>query len=156
MLVGAFFIGSGLLFVGVQAALWHTDYSREPAATVFQHVLGQPVPRGVTNLKAAGRAYAIKHWVWISFQATDEALATLAASEKELFESQATLKVAQKYSAHSRYDRADQGLVGWRRPATIPDGDVYEITGLQDGWMWGGYMIIDQRTHTVYVHAGDI
>lgn len=137
---------------------WGRSYSDAPPATVFQHVLGRPLPQGVSHLQVAGRAYKGKHWVWITFQATEQALTALTQNPTPVTPDSLTYSywIERSYAAHPRYNQEDKARVSWREPITIEAKDVFQVSGFGDGWGWGGYMVVDKQNHTVYVHAGDM
>jgi hypothetical protein len=153
-----------LVSIGLLAAYaldrisWGRNYNDAPPAIVFQHVLGKPVLKGVSRLQVTGRAYRGKHWVWVTFQATDQALATLTQDAAPVTPDSPTYSywIERSYAAHPRYNQEDKAKVRWREPITIPAKDVFQISGFGDGWGWGGYMVVDRQNHTVYVHAGDL
>jgi hypothetical protein len=49
---------------------WRADFSKWRPASVYQMVMGSPVPSGVTSLRVSGRHFFTKRWVWMSFHAT--------------------------------------------------------------------------------------
>lgn len=156
------YLGALALFLFFSAALWAAKplfigwQDKATPSTIFQNVLGQPMPDGISNLKVIARGFAIKRWAWMSFSATDEALKQITQNEKLLEEPQLSWKLSNNYAVQGRYDAADKRYVNWREPAAIARKEVYEITGFQEGWMWGGYMMIDKDNRMVYIHAGDL
>jgi hypothetical protein len=61
------------------------DYSKRSPTQTFAEVTGFPPPDGVRNLRISGRSYALglQHWVWMTFDASDAALAELTRGLEE-------------------------------------------------------------------------
>jgi len=136
---------------------WGTNYSKEPAATVFQRVTGKTLPPGVTGLRVSGRQLAIKHWVWITFSASDKAIQFLTKDKEPMDSETAKLWLSRNFSADTKFDIADKKAVGWKVLSNLTPKDVYEIGHFDETMsiMWAGYMAIDKQTNTLYIHAGD-
>src|SRR5262245_16009898 len=73
-------------FSGLNWLLWResTDYGTWPPEQMFRRVMGHPVPPGLTNLRVAGHCSfaGLKHWVWMSFDTTDEALRSVIQGQE--------------------------------------------------------------------------
>ena len=140
---------------------WRADYSTRPAAKVFQEVMGQPVPKGLSQLRIAGRHYLLKKWVWMRFRATDEAVKSLLREHSAVDE---PLDEASTHRAINRtqrsgnerwnkYDDEDRKLVRWEDVGHLTKRQVYELSSNGKGWLWDGVMIVDRKRELVYLYA---
>src|SRR5438105_649410 len=114
---------AGLLLIGfaigwVREALpWQDsiDYGRRPAREMFAQVVADPVPPGVSNIRAAGRSYLVttrprkcfQRWLWMRFDASDDAMRALVKSlarpELRVTEESAREAPKERISANDRY-----------------------------------------------------
>jgi hypothetical protein len=153
------------------------DYSTRPPASVFKRVTGQPVPAGVTNLRIAGRSYLVtpdlihggsrrwtKHWVWMSFDATDAAMQVLVntvagpSSNKEPM----APGMAEVFIQHERnfttlfdqrYDHQDRQHVQWSEVRAIPHPEVRVFGHVVPTFVWAGILIFDRQHRRGYIWA---
>jgi len=154
----------GLLFIGFKVSNFLTefgwskiDYSKRPPNAVFQFVTGASPPKGVSNLKSAGRVYLGKHWIWLQFNITDEAITKLTA-EREGYKGKEALRYIQesgKISANKRYDTLDLSRVNWRNVSSIAQPEVYEVGHMfpNSAFVLLTYMIVDKQNHVAYIYA---
>ena len=146
-----------LIIVTLNRKVWHIDYSQEPPGKSFRRAMGQAIPDGVSNLKIAGRAYLWKHWVWMSFSASDEAITKIVTRDRARTASfngvEARNQLKEKSSSHPKYDQADMELVGWQNVTKIANPEVFLIGHGKEGWLWFANVIVDRKNHKVYVHA---
>lgn len=147
-----------LVFGSLLASTWLMitgNYGKEAAPMVFERVVGQPMPLGVSNLKVSGRSLFIKHWVWMSFDASKEALQTLTKGKEPLDSEHSQWILSRNYSANTMHERADKQAVGWKPPSSLARKEAYSVGNYDEGIMWSGYMVLDKQSNAVYVHAGD-
>jgi hypothetical protein len=140
-------------FRASEDVMFGADFSQRPPADVFQMVFGRPVPDGVTDLRAAGRVYFLKEWVWMRFHATDAALKSLTEGEAP---EEVGMLPRENWSANSRYDEVDKRHVGWEAIRSITRPEFYYCghPPAQGSVQWFGSFVVDRANHTVYVHAG--
>lgn len=165
------FIPLGLIFLYCMAGelsrwwMWSRseDYSRQAPNAMFRWVVGRKRPAGVTNLRVSGHSYFIKHWVWMTFNASPPVLNELfgpTAGERD--ENPGTL-LQQSYNVPGPYDSRDRRLVGWPSVANLENADTYQLHGFEPSmWPagrrfgWVGYAIVDRKNGRVFIHAGDL
>jgi hypothetical protein len=116
--------------------------------------LGIAPPGGISGLRAAGRHYFVKRWVWLRFDASDDGVRRLlAALGAQPADTQ--LRSDQSWSANGLYDTADKHAVQWDDIRLAASPAVYEYHQVRpDAWMWSGVILVDHRRHRVFVHAG--
>lgn len=137
------------------------DFSKHPPEQAFQMATGYPPPHSVSELRVSGRHYFTKRWVWMRFRVTDEALRSLIGDRVPFLGPDARQKMTQVMSAHPRYNRTDQRLIGWHEIARISKPEVYEFSNMpeeaedytQGGWIWMGFLVVDRKNGLVYFHA---
>lgn len=158
-------VAAGMLLWGTWYFLeewpWNEEFNRLPAQAIFHDVTGKDVPPGVSDLKVAARSYLIKRWVWMRFQATDEAIASLDVQvaydeEPEQVRREATERALKGtgWAASTKYNEQDMTSVGWPEVASIARPEVYQVSSHQGSFIWIGDMIVDRPKHLVYIHAG--
>jgi hypothetical protein len=176
--IGALVIAAGALLgwgchYVLQSIAFGEDLGRRPPAEVFRMVFGFAPSPGVTGLRAAGRHYFTKQWVWLSFDATDAAVRDIVArsgGEGPLTGAEAARALKENWSANSRYDALDKAAVGWggwdavtaavsrSLPRPLPP-EVYSTSSGEpirsggEGLIWRAVVIVDRSRHRVYVHA---
>lgn len=144
---------------GILALGWRggRDYSARPPLETFRRVTGRPVPHGLTNLRIAGRSYPAgwKHWVWMSFDATDAAIKAVVGKEERLEPSDARdyLQSFGKISVNPRYDGRDKAWVRWHEVERIAQPEVYHIGGSHQSFVWSGALIVDRKRGRGYIMA---
>jgi hypothetical protein len=140
------------------AALWWSgsiNYAERQPSQVFEFVLGTPVPKGVTDLRVSGRSYfaGLKHWVYISFDASDAALRQLATDVHRVSGDYKRHLLVSRVSTDDRFDGEDQQAVGWEAVRRIRDPEVFEAGHSRDSFVWITTFVVDRPGHRVYVKA---
>ena len=150
------------LWQGILALGWRggRDYSARPPLETFKWVTGRPVPPGLTSLCIAGRSYlgGMKHWVWMSFDATDAAIKAVVGKEHRLDASSAEklIQSHRRVSVDPRYDAQDKAWVRWDEVERIPDAEIYLLPSDRydsDPFVWAGILIVDRKAHRGYIVA---
>ncbi|MGI4790967.1 MAG: hypothetical protein ACRYFS_19230 [Janthinobacterium lividum] len=133
---------------------WQADFSKWSPAGVFQMVLGQPPPPGVTSLQVSGRHYVIKRWVCMHFQATPSAMKSLASLGTPISSAETKNFLNENWTANQRYDAGDREKVNWVKVEAIarPHGSEFYMTK-NSPWTWHGVIVFDYPNHTVYIQA---
>jgi hypothetical protein len=157
------FLGIVLLGAGwfaLEVLPWKMGSSPPMPAEAFQKSLGQPVPEGVSNLVVVNRQYVIKSWCWMSFRATDRALASLLrtgrGTDVQRVEDPFLVNLALqgvRGVGHHKYDTADKQTVGWNRVLKLRKPEVYRLSYFSDseGFFRHGDMIVDRESGWVYI-----
>ena len=140
-----------------------TDYSKDPPNQVFQMVLEQPPPTGVTVLRVSGRGYLSKQWVWMRLQAKPETMDAFlngfASRDPRTSQDLIPYIARNRFVANTRYVVQDQKRAGWEDVAQIARPEVYHfalgppLDGKQ-GMLWVGIVIVDRQRNLLFVHAG--
>lgn len=133
------------------------DYSQRPPQDVFKFVTGSLPPKGVSNLKAAGRIYLGKHWIWLRFNLTDEAINQLTkgreAESKD--DTNQFFGNPSQISSNNRYDEIDRKRVNWAEVAKIAQPEIYDVGHEfpDSDFSLIARMILDRRNHVAYIYA---
>jgi hypothetical protein len=143
---------------GIDRLAWRDsiDYGKRPPAEVFQRVLGQAVPKGVSEIRASGRSgpLGLKHWVWMRFRVTPQAVRTLVAPDRQVDRAFADEKLLRLPRTGMRFVREDQGAVQWGEATHIANPEFYMIGSVAHApFVWGGTLILDRKNGTAYVQA---
>ncbi|PQV62453.1 hypothetical protein B1R32_13411 [Abditibacterium utsteinense] len=146
----------------VEVLPWKMGPSPPPPTEAFHEVLGQPVPEGVSNLVVVNRQYVIKSWYWMSFRASDRALASLLRpgnlSDGGWVEDRFLVQLALqgvRGVGHHKYDSVDKQTVGWDRVLKLRTPEVYRLSFFSesDGFSWYSDVIVDRKGGWVYILA---
>jgi hypothetical protein len=132
---------------------FQNDFSKWPPRDVYYMVLGSYPPAGVTDLKAAGRHYFIKRWVWISFHAPPKAIHALTSKGTASIVGGASFSASSRISANDRFDEADMRHVEWSRLLGISYSDEVSGGNIYHSWLFNYTLFVDRRTNTVFVKA---
>lgn len=145
----------------LRLAAYDTKFHEQPSRVVYQKVFQQPPPPGITDLRVSARHYFIKCWAWMRFQATDDALKTLIGNNERLDPAEAE-RYAQslRMTPDTSYNADDEQAVGWKPVYSLTEPEMYLIWPgdhnsyeKSGGWMWYVLLVVDRKTHTVYVKA---
>jgi hypothetical protein len=143
MAVGLWWIARGLT----------EDYGALPPAEVFQRVLRQPVPEGVSDLRVAGHAFVQGHQVWMRFRVAPSALKTLFP------------QTAAPSDWRSRTSWRSEGLdahwlmqpqpcsIQWDEVIRAPRPEQYHFSATEQGQGWYGFFVLDRKEGIVYLWA---
>jgi hypothetical protein len=146
--VAALYLGAWLL-----PRLLSVDFGKMPPRAVFERVCNQPVPSGVSNLKAAGNGFGQGATVWLRFRATPVALGRF------IDERSAGPLTAAEFAARTQLSPDDAELtaekqkVGWEEIATVRHIRFYHFDATHGGQGWFGVMAVDRRRGDVWVFA---
>lgn len=129
-----------------------TDYSTKPPEQVFEMVLNQPVPPGVSDIRVAGFAFLTQAEVWMRFSATNDAIVSL-------MESRTTDRIGPKdelvWVTKERVEHdPDARAVGWDEVLHLKRIKAYQYDFVPAGTGWVGAFIVDRANSMVYVQAG--
>ena len=141
-------------FWTVRQAAWRADFSKWSPPGVFQMVMGQRPPPGVTNIHVSGRHYFIKRWVWMRFEATRPAMKSLAALGTPLSSAETKQFMSDRGNPNKRYDEIDRQKVNWGAVEDIahPVATEFHMTR-SSPWIWHGIIVFDYPNRMVYVQA---
>jgi hypothetical protein len=127
------------------------NYSSEPPDRVFQLILKQPVPGGVSNLHIAGHGVMMGHTVWMKFSATDAAIRQLTKGVEPAYtdlESSSSRSSRQRIMS-DKYARS----VGWEEVLRLKQVEFYTFDFAPGGSGWVGDIVVDRKKHQVYIVA---
>lgn len=137
--------------IGFNYWLWrslHIDYSTKPPREVFQLVLHQDIPGGVSNLKVAGKIQT----VWMRFSATDAAITKLLGNKNlSLNGPDDSLNWVTKEQI---MDNKDALAIGWDKVLHLKHFQSYKYAFIPGGTGWAGEIVIDREHHVVYTNSG--
>jgi hypothetical protein len=134
------------------------NYSTRPAHELFKEVTGADPEPGITNIRAAGRCSfaGLKHWVWITCDASEPVLQRIVKGEDPLDLPAASRAAQESWAASKRLARRDQRLVGWSELTAAKNRSVYYISASKpnSSFIWAGVLVYDRDRGKAYIHAG--
>ncbi len=137
---------------GAPGATVITDYGTMLPKQVFQKILNQPMPPGISEVRTAGRS-SLSGEVWMKFHATNEAIdAVLHSPKLKLQEPEGELQFAMPQQV---LEDKDALAVGWSEALQLKKIESHEFRFANlNGSGWVGEIVVDGEKHIVYVHAG--
>jgi hypothetical protein len=129
------------------------DYSAVPRAEVFQRVLRQPVPTGVSDLRVAGHGFCQGHEVWMRFRVTAAALKTLFPETRNPSDWANGTSWASSFFSADRLLQPDPHSIKWDEVTRAQKPEQYHFSATEGGQGWYGFFVLDGEEHTVYLHA---
>ena len=145
LLVTAICLGMTVFLAGCRSS--SGPGSANTPAEMFQNVVANPIPAGVSNLQGVGDTWQ-GYSLYIRFTATD---AESNAIIDQGFKPVPWKDVSYRFALPSGYDRFTPP---WR-PESISTQECYERDSVTNGWTGMGthYLLVDRATGTVHFYG---
>ena len=133
--------------------VWQSNFGKWEPGNVYTMVMGSPVPFGVTNLKASGRRYVDKRWVWITLHASPSVMDTLLSRGRRITAPESYYAVDQQLPVDPKYNAQDMQAVMWDGIRSRPNLDIVRFGSAYGRTQFLDWVFVDKKTGTVFIKA---